>query len=172
MADIKLETFKAQFKDGVRGNRFWVTITGPQGGGGWSESPFGFLVKAFALPSRTIGEITVNFMGLQAKFAGDVTMDDMTMVLHNDNEFKIKTYFETWLRGIVNTQLNTRSLASTYKANINVDQLGKTGEVLASYQIIGAFPKQMDPVDLNQDNTDQFEELNITFACEDWIRLI
>ena len=171
MANIKLEDFKAQYKDGSRSNRFWVTITGAQGGAAWVDTPFSFLVKSFSLPARTIGEIIVNYQGLQAKFAGDVTMDDMTMILHNDVGFKIKTYFEKWLKGIVDTQTNTRNVHSTYQAEIMVEQLGNTGETLAKYKILGCFPKQMDAIELSHENVDQFEELSITFACENWERM-
>jgi hypothetical protein len=171
--DIKLETFKGQLKDGARPNRFSVTVSGAQGdkGASWTDEPMSFFVKTFSLPARTIGEIVVNYQGLQTKIAGDATFDDVTMTLHVDYDFTTKAYFEQWLEGIVFIETegtNTRTAPAEYKAEILVEQLGRTGEVIASYTLVGAYPKQMDSIELSHESTDTLEELSITFGIDYW----
>lgn len=171
MADIKLETFKANLKDTVRPNRFWVTVLGNQAGASWTEQPFSFMVKSFVLPARTIGEIVLNYQGMQAKIAGDPTFDDVSMSVHIDYEMSVKKYFEQWMEGFVeigDDGSNIRLEPSEYKAEIRVDQLGREGEVIASYMLVGAWPKNMNTVELNHDSQDTASELNIDFALDYW----
>jgi hypothetical protein len=171
--DVKLETFKGQLKDGARPNRFAVSISGNQGnqGASWIDNPMSFFVKTFSLPARTIGEIVVNYQGLQTKIAGDATYDDVTMTTHIDYDFKTKEYFEFWMEGIVLVETegtNFRTAPAEYKAEILVEQLGRTGEVIASYTLVGAYPKQMDSIELSHESTDTLEELSITFGIDYW----
>jgi hypothetical protein len=171
--DIKLETFKGQLKDGARPNRFSVSIAGAQGnqGASWSDEPMSFFVKTFQLPARTIGEIIVNYQGMQTKIAGDPTFDDVTMTTHVDYEFKTKAYFEKWLEGIALVAQegdNTRTAPAEYKGEVTVEQLGRTGETIRSYTLVGAYPKQMDSIELSHESTDTLEELSITFGIDYW----
>jgi len=169
--DVKLESFKGQLKDAARPNKFAVSIIGNQGGMGalWTDEPFSYFVKSFSLPSRTIGEVLVNFMGLQTKLSGDATFDQVTMITHVDYDFTIKRYFEKWMEGIVTIGTdgeNIRYAPSQYKAQITVEQLGRDGEVLATYILHGAFPTQLDAIDLSMENSDQLEEQSITFSYD------
>lgn len=170
MADIKLNTFKEQLKDGARPNRFWVEITGSQAGAAWTE-PISFMVKTFSLPARTVGEIVVNYQGMQTKIAGDPTFDDLTMTLHNDYAFQAKQYFENWMEGFVTVGkdgTNTRLSPAEYKAEITVQQLGRTGEPIATYIIHGAYPKQMDAIELSHESNDTLEEVSVSFGIDFW----
>jgi hypothetical protein len=174
MIDVKLETFKGQLKDGARPNKFAVSITGNQGvaGAQWIDEPFSYFVKSFSIPSRTIGEVLVNFMGLTTKLSGDGNqVDDCTMITHVDYDYTIKKYFEKWMEGILSIGAdgeNIRSAPSQYKAQVTVEQLGRSGEVLATYILHGAFPKQMDAIELSHENQDVLEELSITLAYDYW----
>lgn len=170
MADIKLDSFKAQLKSGVRPNRFWVTIFGKQGGATWQEQPFSFLVKSFPIPDRTIGEVSVPFMGQTTKLAGDMTVSDVTMVVHIDKDMAIKEYFETWMEGIAQMYgtENVRSDPEEYKAEIHVEQLDNSGSPIKTYKLNGAWPKQMNSIELSHDSQDTLEDLSVDFAIDTW----
>jgi len=171
MADnIKLDSFKSQLKSGCRPNRFWVTITGRQGDASWAEQPFSFLVKSFPIPDRSIGEISVPFMGQTAKIAGDMTVSDVTMVCHMDQDMRIKEYFEVWMESIAMMEgtENVRSDPDFYKASINVQQLGNVGETIKGWKCLGAWPKQMNSIELSHDSSDTLEDLSIDFCIDTW----
>jgi hypothetical protein len=171
---VQLEKFKGQVKDIARPNRFAVTINDPPGGmATWQEEPIGFTVKTFSLPAREIGEIIVNFQGMQTKIAGDPTYPDVTMTLHNEYDWGVKDFFESWLEGISLTETegtNTRSAPADYKTTIKVEQLGRDGDTLATYVLVGAFPKTMDAIELSHESTDSIEELSISFGYDYFFR--
>ena len=177
--DIRLSAFKAQLKDAARPNRFWITINpiGAAGADGvqssanipeWQEEPMSFLVKSAGLPAATIGEIELNWQGMKAKIAGDPTFEDFTVTFVNDYEFKAKNFIEKWMQVVAKTDDNQRSSHARYKTEILVEQLGRTGEVIRTYNVQGAYPKQMDQVELSMESTDAVQELSVTFGYDTW----
>ena len=167
MASITLADFKSQVADVARPNRFWVEITGGTAAGAWQEQNMAFLAKSANLPARTIGEIELNWQGMKAKIAGDPTFDDFTMTFLNDYDFNLKKFIEDWMEEIATMATNNRTDHGTYKAEILVSQLGRTGdEVLRKYKLIGAYPKQMDAIELSMESNDQAEELSVTWGYD------
>ena len=160
MPGITLESFKAKVADGARPNRFLLTFASPGGGAG-AES-ISFMVKGAQLPGRNIGEVIANWQGQQAKFAGDPTFDDFTVTFINDYGFVARTDIEKWMNGIANPNTNERGAHVEYKIDAIIQQLGRKGEVLAEYKMIGFYPKTMDVIDLNMESSDTFEEFTVS----------
>lgn len=167
---VQLEKFKGQIKDVARPNRFAVSITDPPGGMAvWQEEPLSFAVKSFSIPAREIGEIILNFQGMQTKIAGDPTYPDVTMTLLNEYDWGVKDFFESWLEGISLTETegtNTRTAPADYKTTIRVEQLGRDGDTIATYILVGAYPKSMDAIELSYESNDTPEEMSISFGYD------
>lgn len=164
MATIKLSDFKAAVQDAARPNRFLVTMSGP-----WGEQ-HPYLVKTTSLPNRTIGNIELNWQGMKAKIAGDPTFEDISMTFINDYDWNIKNFLEEWIEQIAKMSTNERTAHATYKGDITLQQLGRTGEVLASYVLVGAFPISMDSIELSQDSMDTVEEVTVSFSYDYFYR--
>ena len=62
---------------------------------------FKFLCKASNIPASTVGSIDVPFRGRIFKVAGDRTIDNWSITVINDENFDIRTAFETWHNHIV-----------------------------------------------------------------------
>ena len=163
MADISLSGFKSRVADVARPNRFLLNFSPPSGG---DSETLSFLVKGTQLPGRTIGELILNWQGMQAKLAGDPTFEDFTVTFLNDYGMVARTTIENWLRLIANQNSNERASQNMYKTEAIVQQLGRTGEVLGSYRLIGFFPKSLDPIDLNMESSDTVSEFNVTFSID------
>lgn len=170
MADITLDGFKAGIADYARPNRFYVTIQGNQGGASWNET-LSFLVKECQLPGRTIGEIEVKWQGMTSKISGDPTFEDLTMTMNNSYDWDGRKYLEQWMEGNVligEDGTNTRTAPAEYKAEIQIEQLGRDGETLATYMCKGCILKSIDSLQLSQDSNDTIEELSLTFSIDMW----
>jgi len=163
---IKLSDFKAKVTDVARPNRLWVQITSEKSVAKNFTDDMSFLAKSVSLPNRTIGNIEVNWQGMKAKIAGDPTFDDMTLTFLNDYEWKIKKYFEAWIEEVATMVSNDRTAHGTYKSEVKIEQLGRTGEVLATYKLLGAYSISMDAIELNQESGDTVEELSVSLAYD------
>ena len=170
MPDITLETFKSTLKDGIRPNRFWITFSPPVGGKG---DKLTFLVKSASVPGVTIGEIGINWQGMTTYVAGDPEFSTWDVTFIQDYENVARTIIENWLNLIVEVTRNVSNVREepiNYKRDIEVEQLGRSGETLAKYKLIGAFPTNLNPVDLNMDTTNTIADFSVTFRFDYWIR--
>ena len=73
-----------------------------------------------------VSSISIPFRGRQLKVAGDRTFDEWTITVINDEDFKLRTAFETWMNGI--NKLSDGSGATnpnSYMGNATVNQLGR-----------------------------------------------
>lgn len=164
---IALNDFKAKVADVSRPNRFLLSFTAPSGG--VDAESVTYLVKGAQLPGRTIGDIILNWQGMQAKIAGDPTFEDFTVTFLHDYEQAARSTIENWMQFIDNQFTNEREVQQNYKVDATVQQLGrKAGEVLATYTLYGFYPKTLDPMDLNMDNVDTAAEFGVTFSVDYW----
>lgn len=161
---ITLNDFKNNLKDAARPNRFLLSFTSPFGGASGEE--ISYLVKSSQIPGRNLGEIILNWQGMQAKIAGDPTWDDLTVTFINDYDFKARKTIEQWMERIANSLTNERGEPGEYQTDIYLKQLGRKGEVIAEYVLRHAYPKTLNQIDLSMDNTDQIEEFDVTFGYE------
>ena len=66
------------------------------------------LCASLLLSSSNVGVIEVPFRGRTVKIAGDRTFDNWSATFINDEDMKIRAYFEDWMRQI-----------NSHKSNVN-----------------------------------------------------
>jgi hypothetical protein len=80
--------------------------------------------------------------------------------------------FEKWSNALNKMEANQRDTYTSendYKATMNVIQYSKDGNVIRSYDIIGAYPSTVDAIDLNWETQNQIETFGVTFAYDYWL---
>ncbi len=155
---------------GARPSLFQVQITNPINGVADAQVPF--LCKAAQIPEATLSAIEVPYFGRNIKLAGTRTFAEWTPTIINDEDFAIRNAMETWSNAINSFQGNINNAGGTapslYKANAQVTQYGKTGDILRVYDFIGIFPTSVAAIDLGWENGDAIEEFQVTFAYDYW----
>ena len=87
---------------------------------------FKFLCKASNIPASNVGSIDVPFRGRIFKVAGDRTIDNWSITVINDENFDIRTAFETWHNHIAKLDNNSGATNPTeYMVDAKVYQLGR-----------------------------------------------
>lgn len=160
--------------DGARPNLFQVTMTFP----GYTTEALGsaqaltFLCKTAQLPGSTVGTVPLFYFGRELKFAGNRNFADWTVTIINDENFKVRKAFESWMNGINSHTENLRNgvalSPSGYSADAKVDQYDKAGNIIKSYKFVGAFPVDLSPIDLDWGANDSIEEFTATLAYQWW----
>ena len=99
--------------------------------------------------------------------AGDRTFDVWTVTIINDTDFAIRNSMERWMNGMnahsANTGLTT---PVAYEADLLVDQLDRSGEIIKTYTFRGSYPQDMSPIDLSYATNDEIERFTVTFAYQ------
>ena len=166
---ISLNDFKAKVQDVARPNRFLLNFTSPFGGA--DSETLSYLCKSAQIPSRTIGEIVMNWQGMQAKIAGDPTFEPITLTFIDDYDQNARKTIEEWTRFISNQNTNERESQVSYKTDMTLNLLGrKTGEILATFKLYGCWVSSMDASELNMESTDQPGEFTVTINLDYWER--
>ena len=175
----------SQFKStlaggGARPNLFEVELTTfPSAIPGWDADTFKYLCKAANLPASTIASIDVPFRGRIFKVAGDRSIDVWTVTVINDEDFKLRRSFESWMELIAKLDNNLGATnPSSYMSNATVHQLGRgstvnsttnagaDSSILASYNFVDIFPTAVSAIDLSYDSGDTIEEFTVEFQVQ------
>lgn len=166
---MDVNQFKAKLKGaGARPNLFRVILNFPGYANGDTELA-SFMCKGASLPASTLGEIPIPYRGRQVFVPGDRTYEPWEVTIINDTGFEIRDALVRWSNGINDPAANvTGADIDEWYADLAVEQLGKDGEVLKSYKIVGAFPTAVGQIELNNDSTDAIEEFTATFRYLYW----
>jgi hypothetical protein len=161
--------------DGARPNLFQVTLAFPTiagAAGAIAGSKVSFMAKAAQLPGSTVNTVPMYYFGRELKFAGNRTFADWTLQIVNDEDFTIRNAMETWSNSINSHLSNVRTPGALnnfqYTVDATVTQFGKTGDVLKTYNMVGMFPTDIAPIDLDWGTNDSIEEYAVTFAYQYW----
>lgn len=171
-----VQDFRAKMKfDGARPNLFECSMTFPISvvtEAAKSQEMFTFMCRAAQIPGSTVNQIPVNYFGRELKFAGNRIFPEWTVTVINDEDFKIHNAFEQWMNGLNSHRGNLRDISmvnnSDYQQDGYVDQFGKDGSRLKRYKLIGLFPIDISPIDLDWAANDTIEEYAVTFAYQWW----
>lgn len=162
---FKIEEFKANFLGGARMNRFEVEVP-------TLPDKAKFLFKGASLPGANIGEIIFNYMGTQAKFAGDKTFGDWELTMIIDEDFAGERELRSWNEMIRQNDSGIgASNHNQYKKDCFVTQYSVEGDIIAQYKLFGAWPKVLADAALSWDSTDSAMEMSITMSYDYYQRI-
>jgi len=163
MAD--LNAFMAEFRDGVRPNRFRVTLNYPTIVGTPARRSE-FIVKGAALPASTLGEIPVFYMGRQYKLPGDRVFEDWNVTMYNTLDFDHRNALISWSNAINAYRENVSSTPDPIELFVQaqVEQLGIDDSVLSTNVFYNLWPKLIGEIALDFATNDTIQEYPVTFS--------
>ena len=168
-------------RGGARQSMFQVTLaTGTTGAGSTAAPAFPagattklpFVCRAASLPGMLVSPIRVPYYGRFIKVAGDRDFDDWTITIMNDEDFMLRDTFETWSNWINTLESNVRQAAyptENYKADFTVNQFDKEGEIIRSYNLVGAWPQRITAIDLDWEAQNQIEVFQVVLSYDYWL---
>lgn len=165
--------------DGSRPNLFECSLAFPIPGianGSSAAEDFTFMCRAAQLPGSTVNPVPVNYFGRELKFAGNRTFTEWTVTIINDENFNIRNAFEIWMNNINSHRFNLRNVnylsPVDYQKDAFVKHYGKTGNTLKAYRLIGCFPIDISPIELDWAANDMIEEYAVTFSYQWWEQIV
>lgn len=176
---FNIATFKSRglVYGGARPSLFEVVLTPPTNLSlnAAALQKFVFTCKAAELPESTISNIEIPYFGRRIKVAGERSFSDWSVTIMNDEDFGVRSMFEAWHNAINTIVSNVRLpqvSAEQYKTLMDVTQYSKDGDVLRTYQLVGAFPTQVSGITLGWDSQNAIEEFTVNFSYDYWLPII
>lgn len=162
---------------GARPSLFSVFMSVPGGLGidNVSVDKFRFVCKTAELPESTVSSIEVPYFGRKIKVAGERSFADWGVTVLNDEDFSVRSLFESWSNALNRHVSNVRDpnvSAEQYKVDLEVIQYGKEGDIIRSYLLVGAFPTQIGSIGLNWESANAIEEFSVNFSYDYWVPVV
>lgn len=162
---MDIDTFKAQFSDILRQNRFIVEIFPPEK---VREEINLELVSCLAIstsfPFGKIIEKEKLRYGKKYKIATNWDLDPINITFLVESKGKILDFFKKWKDLIINDE-NLMSYLKEYAGNINIMMLDVQEQNIFEANLINAFPASIESIELSMDNGDFIKvQVSIVFS--------
>lgn len=162
--------------DGARPNLFEVQLQFPSfvTVGGLAGNQSRFFVKTAQMPGSTIGITPLFYFGREVKLAGNRTFAGWSIQVINDENYLIRQAFEQWINALNDPAFNIRNAAATnidtgYGVDAYVTHFSKTGDVIKQVKLIGMFPQDLSPMDLDWGSNDTIQEYTVSLEYQYWV---
>lgn len=177
---FNIADFRSTLKyDGARPNLFECRMSFPVNAdvfqSGLANQQFTFMCRAAQMPGSTVNSIPMMYFGRELKFAGNRIFPEWTVTIINDEDFVLRGAFEKWMNGLNshrdNLRKNNMVSSSDYTVNATITQFSKSSEPeqgLRKYILVGAFPIDVSPIEMDWAANDTIEEYAVTFAYQWW----
>lgn len=173
-ANFSLEKFRNEILSGkglARTNRFEVLVLPPRGLNGPYELASLYVEQA-SLPMLNIFTKAFKIFGpsYQMPVTSEYGGEGLPISFHIDRGMKIKEFFEDWMHKVIDPDTFTVSYQEDYVSTIRIRQLDENENLTHEIELIDAFPRNMNLVELNNSSSNQTHRLNVLFAYRYWVR--
>jgi len=175
VANFNLQKFRSTvFRDSLaRTNRFEVLITPPNklSGSAASISQLASLyVEQISFPLLNIATKGLKIFGptYQRPFTSEYGGEGISVTFHVDRDMRIKKFFDDWMHIIIDPEDFTVGYPSDYTTRVNIKQLDEAENVTYEIDLLEAFPRNLNLMELNNASSNQTHRLNVLFAYRYW----
>jgi hypothetical protein len=134
---------------------------------GKAGNQFSYMCQATNVPAFTVGVIEVPYFGRKIKIAGDRTYAEWTTTVMIDEDFTTRDIIEKWSMDINRGDTNRRTLFNeAYKEDVDINLYSKAGNKLRTYKLIGAWPIDVGPIELDWNTTDTVSTYTVSWAFD------
>lgn len=171
MADLSINSFKANFLGGARPSLYSVEMTFPSGVASSlnAAQKLQFLCKGAELPADSVGKIEVPYMSRKIPVPGDRVFNDITLTVLNDTDWVVRQALEEWMHIFNSHEANLGAVRlADMVSDFRICQLNRDGSTIKTYTLVSAFPMEVAAIPLGYENNDQIEEYSVTIAYAYW----
>ena len=159
MARKTIFEFQAHMKNFMRPNKFEVRI-----GRVKASKQRTYAISCFQaqLPGNTIAT-TDKDIGFRS-VAYQTVYSDIILGFYCDEKMKALKYWQHWIEKIHNRTTNQWAYHDDYVSEINIVPINRSDHNVATWTLHDAYPKQVDPIQLDYGTNDSVMTVNVTIT--------
>lgn len=178
-SSFNLERFRTSILTNglARSNRFEVKIVPPNGMGGarstFNSSLISLYCEQTSFPGLNIPTSSYKIFGptYQRPKTIEYGGEGIPLTFHVDPALYIKTFFEDWMHLVVDKTNYTVNYQHVYASTVSIAQLDEQDNITYEIELLEAFPKNINLMELNNSATNQTHRLNVVFGFRYWRRV-
>ena len=163
--------FQAEMKGFMRPNKFTVLIGKTKPG---STRRFAISCFQCQIPGNVIAT-TDKDVGFRS-VAYQTIYSDIILGFYADDKMRELKFWQDWIESIHDRKTNRWAYYDDYKCEIIITPINRRGEDVASWTLHDAYPKQIDPIQLDYGTNDAVMTINATITYRnftvDWLDLV
>lgn len=154
----------------ARTNRFEIFINTPPGLSAESARLASLYVEQASFPILNIGTKPFTIFGptYQRPQFAEYGGEGIPITFHVDRDMQVKQFFVDWCDKIVNPYSFEVGYQNEYITTINIKQLDEQDNITYEIELLEAFPRNLNLMELNNASTNQTHRLNVLFAFRYW----
>lgn len=152
---------------GDPGRPFLFLVTIPEIG---SNTVVTSMARSTSLPQVTVSDVPIMFQGMTLNIGGTPTFDEWNVNFLCDEAHELRRLFLKWNSLIYDVGTGLVGHSNTYKSDkVGVAQLSRNNVKVAKYGLVGAYPKTVGAIELDQGRTGEAETFQVTFKYDYFI---
>lgn len=173
MAHFNLNNFKATVlgQGLAKPTRFEVIISPPPGLSSSTAEKVSLLCEQASLPMLNLNVKPYRVFGpsYQRPVTSEYGGEGIPLTFHVDRKMMVKEFFDNWIQLIVNRDNYTVSYQDNYASVVDIYQLDEANNYTYHIQLLEAFPRSMNLMELNHSSQSQTHRLTVLFVYRKWI---
>ena len=141
-----------------RTNHFEVIIEG-------MGDDFTLCVESCPLPTISNDPVELAYGNSKVKVAGQATFEDVEIVVKDAIGADMEAKLWAWRTQVYDPETDKIGWAADYKRNGRIHQFAPDGTHVRTWRIIGAWPTNMNPGEMNYDGSDK-KTISMTIAID------
>ena len=101
---------------------------------------------------------------VSAEYGGE----GISLTFHVDRDMKVKKFFDEWTARVVDPDSGFVGFQDEYISTLKLKQLNERDEVTYELELLEAFPRSVNLLELNNSAQNQTHRLNVLFAYRYW----
>jgi hypothetical protein len=155
--------FKAEMNKGfARPNLFKVAIHGNTGVGPSKQRKYQMSCFQAQIPGHNLAT-TDKDIGFRS-IAYQKIFSDVILGFYVDADLSQLKYWQEWIDGIINKTTNHHRYYDDYVGTVEITQINRKGDDVATWTLHDAYPKQVDPIQLDYGTNDAVMTCNATIT--------
>lgn len=126
--------------------------------------------RASSLPPYTLGSVPIQFQGVAIKLATTPEFADWTVNFLCDEAHELNRLFRSWQAIAYDIGVGETGHSNEYKSDrMGVAQLARTGAKVATFNMVGAWPKNVGEITVGHDQNAAVEAFDVTFSYDYYV---
>lgn len=150
----------------AKSNRFKVEFTDIPGwsGGTTGKSDMTLLCDSVSFPGKTIDTIDYNLYKNKYKVPIGYSYSDVNIVFNLTQNYLAKDALDSWQNSIINNDSYLLNYDIVYKKDVIIYQLDELDRTIYKVKLREAYPVQVDPIELSNQNENAITTISALFA--------
>lgn len=160
-----LYNFRKTVGDPARPFLFMITIP-PVG----DDTRITAMARSAQIPGKTNGEVAIQFQGMNMYVGSTPTYEEWQVTFLCDEAHELRRLFLKWSSNVYDAGVGYLGNSGSYKVDsIGVAQLARNNIKVCKIGLVGAWPKNVGPIELNQGTTGEAETFQVSFRYDYWV---